>query len=284
MTGGIELGGTKTVVAVGMSDGAIAGQHRFPTTTPAETIDTAARWLTDNGPVERLGIATFGPVGLAPHHDHFGKILQTPKPNWSGFDLMESLRDQLGDLPISLDTDVNAAALAEQRRGAGRGLEDLAYITIGTGIGAGLIAQGRPVNGALHPEFGHLKVPRHPDDPFPGCCPYHRDCLEGLASGTAMRERWKTEALHLPNDHLAWEFEIWYLAHAVLSLLAITCPTRVIIGGGVSQAPGFHGKVEAKLRDLAGGYFSTLEKNSPYVLFPELGQDAGITGALLLGG
>ena len=281
MTGAIELGGTKTVVAVGSGDGTITAQHRFPTTTPDETIATAIKWLEGHGPLTALGVGAFGPVGVNMSHESYGRLLETPKPGWSGFDLVGSLGSSLEGVPVTLDTDVNAAALAEYRLGAARGVPNMAYITIGTGIGAGFLANGQLIRGALHPEFGHLKVPRHPDDSFPGCCPYHGDCLEGLASGTALRERWQKEARDLPADDEAWNIEAWYLAHGVLAFLAISCPSRVVIGGGVSQAEGFHARVEELLRKLAAGYFASLEENTPYIVPPALGQDAGITGALL---
>jgi fructokinase len=278
---GIELGGTKTVVAIGRSDGTLAEEWRYPTTTPDETLGHAIRWLRERGEPEAIGIAAFGPVRVARAAVDFGSILATPKAGWAGFSLTGTLAEAFPGARLALETDVNAAALAEARLGAAAGLDDVAYITIGTGIGAGILSGGRLVQGALHPEFGHLKVPRAPGDDFPGCCPFHRDCLEGLASGTAIRARWGREGADLAADHPAWEMEAWYLAHGVLALLAVVSPTRVIIGGGVSQAEGFHERTEGLLDDLAAGYFSPLGRK-PYVVPPLLGQHAGIRGALLL--
>ncbi|MDE0826891.1 MAG: ROK family protein [Akkermansiaceae bacterium] len=282
MIAGIELGGTKTVVAIGDNDGSLGEQFRFPTTTPGETLGQAVEWVLDQGLIDSLGIAAFGPVGINREATSYGKMLPTPKEGWSDFDLLALLSKELPDAPIILETDVNAAVLAEVTMGAATGCSNVAYITIGTGIGGGLIVDGNILHGSLHSEFGHLNVPRHPDDDFAGLCPYHSTCLEGLASGPAISKRWGTPGHKLPADHPAWDMEAWYLAQGTLSLLAIASPSRVIIGGGASQAEGFHDKVEAHLRRLSAGYFSTLEENQPYVVPPSLEQDAGIQGALLL--
>lgn len=281
MIAGIELGGTKTVVATGPGDGTVSEEWRFPTTTPDETFRRATGWLRERGMPDAIGIAAFGPVGIVPGRESYGKLLATPKPGWAGHSITGALSAAFPAARLALDTDVNAAALAEARCGAAHGLVDVAYITIGTGIGAGVLSGGRLVHGALHPEFGHFKVPRLPGDGFPGVCPFHQDCLEGMASGPSMAARWGRAAAELPADHPAWETEAWYLAHGVLALLAIVSPARVIIGGGVSQADGFHAKVEARLEELAAGYFPPLE-DRPYVVAPALGQQAGIIGALIL--
>jgi len=282
MIAGIELGGGKTVVAVGSDDGSLTEQHRFPTTTPHETLATAADWIAAQGSISALGIAAFGPVGINRHAPSYGRMLQTPKPGWPDFDLLAALATPLPGVPLILETDVNAAVLAEVTVGAAPACRNAAYITIGTGIGAGLIVDGHILHGDLHSEFGHLNVPRHPDDAYPGFCRYHGDCLEGLACGPALAARWGKPAHELPANHSAWDLEAWYLAQGILALLAIASPSRVIIGGGVSQADGFHTKVEARLRDLAHGYFSTLQDHQPYVVPPVLAQNAGIQGALLL--
>lgn len=281
MIAGIELGGTKTVVAIGSAEGRVIEECRFPTTLPDETLDFAIRWLGERGCPERIGIAAFGPVGILPRHENYGKILATPKPGWAGFSLINALANAFPAARLTLDTDVNAAALAEARIGAAAGLEDVAYITIGTGIGGGILSGGRLIHGALHPEFGHLKVPCKPGDAFPGVCPFHRDCLEGLASGPAIAARWGKPAHELPADHPAWETQAWYLAHGILSLLAIVSPARVIVGGGVSQAEGLHRQIQEKLIEIAAGYFSPVLAHD-YVVPPALGQQAGIIGAFML--
>lgn len=281
MIAGIELGGTKTVVAIGHRDGGLIEEFRYPTTHPQETLAVAIEWIRQRGIPEALGVAAFGPVMLADHGEDYGRILATPKPGWAGFSLSAKLRTAFPGARLVIETDVNAAALAESHSGAARGLRDVAYITIGTGIGAGILSGGRLVQGALHPEFGHFKVPIFPGDPFSGVCSFHGDCLEGLASGPAIAARWGREAAELPATHEAWEMQAWYLAHGVLALTAIVAPSRVVIGGGVSQAEGFHAKVEAHIRKLSAGYFSAAE-GAGYVVPPALGQQAGILGALLL--
>ena len=189
MIAGIELGGTKTVVAIGSVDGRVIEEFRFPTTLPQETLDVAIEWLRARGQPTSIGIAAFGPIGIVPNRDNYGKVLETPKAGWAGFSLVGCLASAFPTAGIILDTDVNAAALAEARIGAGIGLDAVAYITVGTGIGGGILSGGHLIHGALHPEFGHLKVPRMAGDDFPGTCSFHGDCLEGLASGPAIARR-----------------------------------------------------------------------------------------------
>ncbi len=277
----LELGGTKTVVAIGKENGTLIEEHRYPTTTPKETFDTAISWLRQRGQPEKLGVAAFGPIQINPKASDWGSVLSTPKPNWSGYSITKSLLTAFPDLKITLETDVNAACLAEARIGAAAGLDNVAYITIGTGIGAGVMCDGHLLHGALHPEFGHLITPRKDGDNFAGTCPFHSCCLEGLACGPAIEQRWGSPAHHLAPDHPAWDTEAYYLAHGILSLLAIAPPERVVIGGGVSQASGLHAKTESCLQTLAADYFPALKKR-PYVVSPQLGQEAGIAGALML--
>jgi fructokinase len=283
MIAGIELGGTKTVVAVGTAAGKILEEHRFSTTDPVETLTFAINWLEQRGKPDAIGIAAFGPVGIVPKRENYGRILATTKKGWEGCSLIHALAAGFPKAKLTLETDVNAAALAESRIGTARGLDDVAYITIGTGIGAGILSGGRLVHGALHSEFGHLKVPRMAGDEFVGVCPFHGDCLEGLASGPAIAARWGKPAHELPSDHPAWDTQAWYLAHGILALLAIVSPQQVIVGGGVSQAAGLHEKINRRLVKIAAGYFPPLLK-ADYVAPPALGQQAGISGALLLAG
>jgi len=283
MIAAMELGGTKTVVAIGESDGTLQEEYRFPTTSPEETLKNAAQWIKERGTPSAIGIAAFGPVQVNPKAKNWGDMLKTPKPNWSGYSITSQLREAFPDAKLTLETDVNAACLAEARIGAAEGLDNVAYITIGTGIGAGLLCDGRLVHGALHPEFGHVLLPRKDGDDFKGNCPFHGACLEGMASGPAIQKRWGTAGGDLSPDHPAWDTEAWYLAHGIQALLAIAPPERVVIGGGVSQAEGLHMKTEELLVKLANGYFPALEKK-PYVVPPELGQEAGIRGALMLTG
>lgn len=281
MIAAIELGGTKIVVAIGTRGGEVIEEYRFPTTSPVETLGVAINWLRERGTPQRVGIAAFGPLGLVKGRENYGKVLATPKQGWSDFSLTDTLATAFPQAKLVLDTDVNAAALAEAKIGAASGLDDVAYITIGTGIGGGILSGGHLIHGALHPEFGHLKVPRKPGDEFAGVCPFHVDCLEGLASGPAIAARWGMPADKLSSDHPAWDTQAWYLAHGVLSLLAVVSPSRVIVGGGVSQAEGLHDKINGRLREIAAGYFPPAMEPD-YVVPPALGQEAGIRGALLL--
>jgi len=280
---GIELGGTKTVVAWGLPDGTIYEEHRFPTTLPDETFSTAIEWLRERGVPSGIGIAAFGPVRVNPSAPDFGSMQATPKEGWRGFSITGALEKAFPGVPLVLDTDVNVALWGESVLGAAQGTGDAAYITIGTGIGAGILTGGRLVHGALHPEFGHLKVVRAPGDSFEGVCPFHRNCLEGLASGPAIAERWGKAAVDLPPDHPAWDMEAWYLAHGILALLAIVSPAKVIVGGGVSQSTVLHAKIAAILKETAAGYFGESDFTE-LVVPPQLGQEAGIRGALLLAG
>ncbi|MES2474587.1 MAG: ROK family protein [Verrucomicrobiota bacterium] len=283
MIAGIELGGTKTVVAIATATGEVAEELRFPTTTPDETLATAAVWLAARGNPTDIGIAAFGPVGIVEGRENYGQMLATPKDGWGGYSLTGTLAHAFPKAKLALDTDVNAAALAEACFGAAKGLDDVCYITIGTGIGGGILSGGRLVHGAVHPEFGHLKVPRMAGDEFAGVCPFHRDCLEGMASGPAVHGRWGKEARDLPVGHPAWETEAWYLAHGILALLAVVSPSRVIVGGGVSQAEELHDLIASRLKEIAAGYFPPALEDG-YVVAPALGQEAGIRGAFLLAG
>lgn len=280
----LELGGTKTVAAIGGKHGSIIEEIRFPTTLPEETLGTAIRWWKEQcgeaGP-EAIGVASFGPIRVAPVAPDFGVMLATPKAGWQGFPVADFLKSAFPKADFALDTDVNAAALAESQLGAARGHADVAYITVGTGFGAGVLSGGRLVHGAVHPEVGHLRVPRHPEDTFEGVCPFHGDCLEGMCSGPAIHRRWGTEAKELAPGHPAWEMEAWYLAQGVIALAAVVSPSIVVLGGGVPQAEGLHARVAARVKALSNGYFEGVEKPG-YVVPPELGQQAGIIGALLL--
>jgi fructokinase len=279
---GMELGGTKAVVGLGDGRGRVLEQIRFPTTSPRATMDRAWEWLGErcgNAGPPAVGIATFGPIQLDPHAPDYGVFLTTPKRGWQGFSLVESLRAAFPECRLALETDVNAALLAELRYGAAKGMRDVVYLTIGTGIGAGICANGRLVQGTLHPEMGHLRVPRHADDSFAGACPYHRDCWEGLASGVAMEQRWGVPAKELPPDHPAWEMEAWYLAQGILAAIAMLAPQRVILGGGVPQVPGLVEATARALELLANGYFHA---PGARLCLPALAQDAGLIGAMEL--
>jgi fructokinase len=275
----MELGGTKTVVALGDASGAILEEHRFPTTTPAETLGVALEWWRERASFQRLGIASFGPIRLDRAREDYGTFLTTPKLAWQGFSLVRYFSEHLSDVSLTLDTDVQAALLAEMDRGAARGMRDALYLTVGTGIGAGLCCGGRLVHGTLHPEMGHLLVRRHPHDDFAGVCPYHGDCWEGLASGPAIEQRWGQPAHLLPAGHAAWEMQAFYLAQGLYAACTMVSPQCLILGGGVSQASGLHARVSAMLDACSAGYFENIGAR---LTAPALGQQAGIIGALLL--
>lgn len=277
MIAGIEMGGTKTVVAVGESDGTVHEEHRYPTTDGPGTFATAIEWLRGRGKPEAVGVAAFGPVSVKKDRADYGSMLATPKPGWAGFSITGALAAAFPEARVAIETDVNAAVLAEAE-----GLDDVVYITIGTGLGAGILSGGRLVHGVLHAEFGHWLPRRSPGDDFAGVCPFHGDCLEGLVSGPAIAKRWGIEAKDLPPDHRAWDYECDYLAQAVQVLSATVNPARVVIGGGVSQAEGFHERVERIVRERTAGYFPALAEHRPFVVPPRFGQQAGIRGALQL--
>ena len=237
-----------------------------------------------HGAPDAIGVASFGPVDLDPASPTWGYVTTTPKPGWAHTDLVGPLRAAFG-APVGFDTDVNGAALAEARWGAGRHLASLVYVTVGTGIGGGAVVNGRPVHGLVHPEMGHLPLPRHPDDGFVGRCPFHRDCAEGLASGPAIHERWGRPGEELPADHPAWELEGWYLGALAAALTLTLSPHRLVFGGSVCKAPGLLEHARSALVDRLAGYVCSpaLEHGaSQYLVAPELGDDAGILGAVEL--
>ena len=278
MIGGIEAGGTKCVLAVGPEPGRIDAMHIVPTRSPDETIADILAWFASQPAVSAVGLATFGPVGLDHSRPDWGHILQTPKPGWSGFDFAGALQDKLG-VPVAVETDVNAAALAEAN--ADGSVSSLAYMTVGTGIGVGLVIDGRCVHGAAHPEMGHYR-PRRPagDDGFAGICPFHGDCLEGLASGPAIIARWGAKLSDLPAYHPAHGLIADYLAQTCHTLFAATSVEVIVVGGGVLATPGLHDRIVARCRELDAGYFPGGNKHR--VVAPRLEAGSGITGAMLL--
>jgi fructokinase len=283
----VEVGGSKFVCAVGTGPGDLQRETRIPTTSPEDTLARAVAFFRepDGAPLRALGIATFGPVDLDPRSPTWGFITSTPKPGWVDTDVAGRFRRALG-IPVAVDTDVNAAALAEHRWGAARGDDPVVFVTVGTGIGGGVLVAGRPVHGAVHPEMGHVRVPRDPGDPFPGVCPYHGDCLEGLASGGAMRQRWGVPPEALPPEHPGWELEANYLALGLGAIVAVLSPRRIVLGGGVTGQPTLLPRVRTRLHTLLGGYprSAALADVEHYLVAPALGERAGVLGALALAG
>jgi len=282
--GGIEAGGTKWVCAIGTGPADILETVTFPTTHPEETIARAAKFFSANGSLAALGIGSFGPIDVRRTSPTWGRITTTPKPGWGDTDVVAVLGASL-DVPIGVDTDVNAAALGEHRWGAARGLETFCYITVGTGIGGGGMANGRLMHGLLHPELGHMRVPHDRAlDPFDGVCPYHGDCLEGLASGEAIHRRWGAFADDGERAR-AYELEADYLSLGLLNVICTLSPERIILGGGVMKEQSLLPLIRARVRGLAAGYFEApqlAEAIDDYVVAPELGDRAGVLGALEL--
>lgn len=287
--GGIESGGTKLVCAVGTGPDDLRAETRVPTTTPEETLGHAVgffrRQRQKHGPLAAVGIASFGPVDLDRRSPTWGFVTSTPKPGWAMTDLAGTVGRELG-VAVEIDTDVNGAALGEQRWGAARGLDTFVYVTVGTGIGGGGMVAGRLLHGLVHPEMGHMLVPHDPEaDPYAGRCPFHGDCLEGLASGLAIEERWGTPASELPPDHPAWRLEAEYLALAAVNLTLVLSPQRIVLGGGVMNQIGLLPQIRRRMRERLNGYVHSaaiLDEIDAYVVPPALGARAGVLGALAL--
>jgi fructokinase len=274
----VETGGTKVLCAVGTGAHDIRAELRIPTGEPRATLARAVAFFREQPvPVTAIGIASFGPVDLDPASPTFGYITTTPKPGWAHTDVAGPFRTALG-LPVGFDTDVNGAALGEHRWGTTPGIDPLIYVTVGTGIGGGGVVNGRLLHGLTHPEMGHLRLPRdRAADPFPGCCPYHGDCLDGLASGRALRERWGVPAEMLPPDHPAWSIQTEYLALGLVGIVATLSPRRIVLGGGVMQQRTLLSRVQQRVHELLAGYVLP-----PEIAPPSLGAGAGVAGALAL--
>jgi len=283
--GGIEIGGSETVCAIGSPPANILKEIIFPTSSPSETFTNILQFFKSQqsvyGRISALGIASFGPIDLNPQSQTYGYILSTPKSGWSGFDVITPLQKAL-DIPIILDTDVNGAALGEWLAGAGKGLHTILYITVGTGIGVGAILSGKIFHGSNHPEMGHIRVPHDPiNDPFIGACPFHGDCLEGLASGHAMELRWLTKPENLPDNHPAWALETQYLAYATTNLILSFSPQRIILGGGVMRHVGLLNRIRRETTKLINDYGAIGEREISRILVePMLGDRAGVCGAI----
>ncbi|HRJ43140.1 MAG: ROK family protein [Caldilineaceae bacterium] len=287
--GAIEAGGTKFVCAVGSGPGDIRAESRFPTTTPGETIAQAIAFFQEqellHGPLQAIGISAFGPIDPHPKSPTFGTITTTPKLAWQHTPIVGMIRQHF-DLPIGFDTDVNGAALGEHHWGAAQGLDTFVYLTIGTGIGGGGMVGGRLIHGLMHPEMGHMYVPHDWDrDPFPGVCPFHGDCLEGLANGPALEARWGTKGESFAPDHEAWLLEAHYLALGLVNIITILSPQRIILGGGVMGQPHIFPLIHREVRHQLKGYIQMAEMEKAidsYIVPPGLGSQAGVLGSIAL--
>jgi len=285
--GGIEAGGTKFVCAIGTSPDNLV-KTQFATTSPDESIRKAIHFFKDHTrlkPLTAIGIASFGPLDIDKNSPTYGYITNTPKDSWSNVDIAQKIHSQL-NVPVAIDTDVNGAALGEQVWGEAQGLDTFIYLTVGTGIGGGGMINGKLMHGLLHPEMGHIRIPHDwQKDPYKGCCPYHVDCLEGLASGKAMELRWGQSPEKLPFDHPAWELEASYLALAISNFICTISPQRNIVGGGLMKNPGLMPAVRRKVELNLNRYIRSeaITKDiDRYIVAPALGDLAGIVGALEL--
>ena len=286
--GGIEAGGTKFVCVVASGPGQIVDEIRFKTTTPEETLGRAIQFFqpfVDSAQVRAIGVGAFGPLDLNPKSPTYGFITATPKPGWSNTNVLGTLQQAL-KIKIALDMDVNTAALGEYLWGASKGCDPSLYLTVGTGIGGGYIVNGRPLIGLLNLEMGHVRIPHSRElDPFPGNCPFHGDCFEGLASGPAIEKRLGVAGVVVPEDDPFWDIEADYIASALMNYVLTLSPKKIILGGGVMQREFLFPKVRKRVRELLNGYVaskSLMENIDDYILPPGLGNQAGSLGAIAL--
>lgn len=279
MLGAIEAGGTKFVCAVGDETGEIVDRIQIPTTVPSETMPQVVSFFKKYQ-IAAIGIGSFGPIDVNEESSTYGNITSTPKPGWRDYPFVQEIKNALS-VPVGFNTDVNAAALGEATFGAAKGLDSCLYITVGTGIGAGAVVQGKLLQGLSHPEMGHILVRRHPQDGYAGKCPYHQDCLEGLAAGPAIEERWGAKGVELVSREEVWNMEGYYIAQALMQYILILSPKKIILGGGVMNQKQVFSYVYEYLTELLNDYV-VLPKLDDYIVSPGLGDLAGITGALLL--
>ena len=282
--GALEAGGTKMVASIGDETGKLFDRISVPTLMPNETIPALIEYFKAQN-VEAVGIAGFGPVDLNENSPTYGYVTTTPKPGWGNYPLLHDFKSAL-NVPCGFDTDVDAAALAEFELGAGKGLQSCAYVTVGTGIGGGIVTNGKMVHGMVHPELGHIILRPHPKDPMPdGCCPYHVGCLEGLAKGPSFDERWHISSKDLPHDHIGWEMEAYYLAQMCATLILTLSIEKIVLGGGVMQQKFLFPMIHTETLKILNGYVADdrVRKHiDQLIVEPALGVHSGVTGALLL--
>ncbi|MBQ2834251.1 MAG: ROK family protein [Clostridia bacterium] len=282
----LEAGGDNMICSIGTLQGGVMQRAAIRTGEPDATLDEAAAFFSKFG-VKALGVGAFGPLDLNPESATYGYITNTPKKDWAYYPLMPELKKRL-NIPMALDTAVNAAALGESAAGAGRGLRSMLYVSVGAGVGGGFVVDGRPLHGLVHPEMGHMPVAPLQDDPMPeGVCPYHPHCLEGMASGPAMEKRWGLSPQLMTQDHPAWALEAGYLAQLCANAIVMLSPERIVMGGSVMQNTQLFPLIRKKTLDLLGGYVCsgamTPQGMEEYIAAPALGLNACVTGALLLG-
>jgi fructokinase len=285
LVGGVDGGGTTFKCCISTSEGEILRSERFVTARPDDTMDACADFFArcaDSGqPAEAIGIACFGPLDIDSQSANYGSILNTPKPGWSGYGVRDQLALRTG-LAVSVDTDVNGALAAEMAWGAARGARSAVYVTVGTGIGAGIFANGDFLGRPTHPEFGHIRVTRHRDDIYAGSCSFHGDCLEGLTSAPAVEARFGPPALMTP-DHQGWEIVACYLAQACISLTLTVRPEKIVLGGGLLLAPGLIHHIREQYTAMLNGYLDLPEDAvTQLIVLPGLGDNAGLLGGAQL--
>lgn len=280
--GSLEAGGTKMVCAVGDSDGTIYEQISIPTTTPEDTMPHIIDYFKEKE-IAALGIACFGPVDVNPDSETYGTILDTPKLPWRQYPILKVMQDAL-KLPMGLDTDVNGSCLGEVTYGTAKGLDSVIYITVGTGIGVGIVLDGRLVHGMLHPEAGHILIAPEAGDEGHCICPYHGHCLEGLAAGPSIEKRWGAKAVELTERSEVWELESQYLAQAIVNLILTVSPKRIILGGGVMHQEQLFPLIRKKVPELMNGYIRTpqMQNMDTYIMPASLQDNQGIMGGLRL--
>lgn len=281
--GALEAGGTKMVCAVGNEAGELLDRMTVPTETPETTMPAILEYFR-KWAVQALGIGCFGPVDLKPGSRTYGRITTTPKLAWKNYDICGYFRRNL-HIPVGFDTDVNGSMLGEATWGCARGLDSAIYMTVGTGVGVGVLADGKLLHGMLHPEGGHIRIPRREDDPYEGKCPYHGLCVEGLASGPAIEARWGAKGAALADRPEVWELEAYYLAYAITNYILMLSPQKVILGGGVMHQKQLMPLIRKRVTEMLGGYLETeeLKDMDSYIVLPSLDENQGILGALKLG-
>jgi len=280
----IEAGGTKFICGLGKENGEVIERISIPTTTPDETMRKVIEYFSDKE-FDVMGVGSFGPIDPVKGSETYGYITKTPKPYWSDFNMIGELKKNF-DVPMEFDTDVNGAALAESWWGAGEGLKNVMYITVGTGIGAGAVVNGRMVQGLTHPEMGHIFIKRHKDDKFEGRCPFHKDCLEGMAAGPAIEARWNKKGIELADRTEVWEMEAYYLAQALVNYILILSPQKIIMGGGVMKQKQMFPFIRKYVQEFLNGYVqkdAILKDIDNYIVYPGLGDEAGFVGSIALG-
>lgn len=281
--GALEAGGTKMVCAIGDENGNILERVSIPTGTPADTMPPMIDFFRNKG-ISALGIGCFGPVDLDRKSPTYGYITSTPKLAWQNYPIVAEFEKALG-VPVGFDTDVNAAALGEATWGCTRDVENSIYVTIGTGVGVGVIASGKPYHGMIHPEGGHILLNRHPDDPMVGsACPFHENCMEGLAAGPSLEKRWGVKGAELSARAEVWEMEAYYIGQAVTNYIMMLSPQRIILGGGVMHQPCLLPLVRREVAKQVNGYIrgKGMDDLETYIVGVSLNDNQGAMGAVKL--